>query len=314
MADRVSAWFVGVVLVLAGATMLLWWRSGPHTAIEHAVALLIITCPCALGLATPLAVVVAIGRAAGRGILIKGGEALEALARRGTIVFDKTGTLTRGELRVQEYHGPPALRALIAQAEAGSSHPIAGALARHLAPPGARLPTVEAGSFESFLGGGVRARADVMRLLDAGVSRVVVGSAAVKTPDQVAQWIAEFSAEKICCAFDVAASGGERYEVRVEGWMKGSGVSLEAALQALAGRGLRHALITDIARDGVLAGPNLALTQSVRRRFPDLALQASGGVSSLDDLATLKSAGAAGAIVGRALYEKKFTLEDALGR
>lgn len=163
-------------------------------------------------------------------------------------------------------------------------------------------------------GGGVRARADVMRLLDAGVSRVVVGSAAVKTPDQVAQWIAQFGAEKICCAFDVAASDGERYEVRVEGWMKGSGVSLDAALQALVGRGLRHALITDIARDGVLAGPNLALTQSVRRRFPDIALQASGGVASLDDLAALKETGASGAIVGRALYEKKFTLEEALGR
>ena len=105
LADRLSAWFVVAVLGLAAVTLLVWLRLDPAHAVDHAVALLIVSCPCALGLATPLAVAAAIGRAARAGILIKGGDALEQLARSGRMILDKTGTLTEGRLSVVQWHG-----------------------------------------------------------------------------------------------------------------------------------------------------------------------------------------------------------------
>ena len=162
-------------------------------------------------------------------------------------------------------------------------------------------------------GGGVRSASDVASLLDLGVARVVVGSAAAKRPDDVLQWVEQFGADKICAAFDVRARA-EDYIVATQGWVESSGVTLEDAVARFPAGTLRHALVTDVSRDGMLGGPNTALYADLAVRFPDLSVQASGGVAALADLQALKSAGAAGAIVGRALYEKRFTLEDALAR
>lgn len=128
MADRAAAWFVPAVLILAAATVLIWWGRAPSLAIEHAVALLIVTCPCALGLATPLAVVASIGRAARCGMLVKGGDVLEQLAQPGMMVLDKTGTLTQGRGSVVQWHGDDEARALAAAVERDVLHPVARAL------------------------------------------------------------------------------------------------------------------------------------------------------------------------------------------
>jgi phosphoribosylformimino-5-aminoimidazole carboxamide ribotide isomerase len=162
------------------------------------------------------------------------------------------------------------------------------------------------------VGGGVRARADVERLLNAGVARVVVGSAAVQRPDEVRQWIADLGLDAICLALDVKETTEGVYEVAVRGWTEGSGMTLEAALDLYPEGTLRHVLITDVSRDGILAGPNVPLLKSVVERRPDLQLQASGGVATLEDLKVLSANGAAGAIVGRAIYEGRFTVEEAL--
>lgn len=185
-------------------------------------------------------------------------------------------------------------------AEAGSprQHALVGELASSTA---AKIQT----------GGGVRERADVERLLEAGAARVVVGSAAVKRPDDVRAWIADFGLDRLCVALDVKTDGAEP-EVAVHGWTKSSGLTLAAALDLYAEGALRHVLITDVSRDGALTGPNLHLLADVIRRRPDLAVQASGGVATLADLPALAEIGAAGAIVGRALYEGRFTLEQAL--
>ncbi len=133
LADRWAARFVVVVLSAAAASLVVWSVvAGPEVAIEHVVALLVVTCPCALGLATPLAVTVAIGRAARAGLLIRGGDALEAAAlepgAHGTIFLDKTGTLTSGALRVVHHVAPPEVDAVVAAAEATTTHPIGRAL------------------------------------------------------------------------------------------------------------------------------------------------------------------------------------------
>ncbi len=160
-------------------------------------------------------------------------------------------------------------------------------------------------------GGGVRQWGEVSALLDAGASRVVVGSAALQRADEVRHWIESFGLDRVCCAFD-ARPVGRKLEVVVRGWTAGSGPTLQDALALYPPETLRHVLVTDVSRDGVLSGANVELTASLVRSRPDLAVQASGGVASLLDLEALRVAGAAAAIVGRAFYEREFTLEDAL--
>lgn len=162
-------------------------------------------------------------------------------------------------------------------------------------------------------GGGVRSRDDVLALFDVGAARVVVGSMAARKPEEVRCWIEDFGPEKICCAFDVRPAVAGRYFAAVGGWAEDSGVSLASLLACYPSGELRHVLVTDISRDGALSGPNAGLISTIIASRPDLSVQASGGVSSLSDLRALRKAGAAGAIVGRALYEKKFTLEAARG-
>ncbi len=160
-------------------------------------------------------------------------------------------------------------------------------------------------------GGGVRSRADVAALLEAGVSRAVAGSLAVTDPETVAGWLAEFGAERITLALDVRADG-DRYVPALKGWTEAADVDLWAALDRYPAGTVRHLLVTDVGRDGALTGPNLDLLAQIVARRPDLAVQASGGVAALSDLAAARALGCAGAIVGRALYEGRFTVEQAL--
>ncbi|MEA2566005.1 MAG: copper-transporting P-type ATPase [Actinomycetota bacterium] len=136
LADRIAAVFVPIVLALAGLTFLGWWAFGADAGkgILAAVAVLIVACPCALGLATPMAIMVGTGRGANLGVLIKGGEVLERSRVVDTMVMDKTGTLTTGRLVLTDVVPAPGvtgadLLALVAAAEAGSEHPVGQALA-----------------------------------------------------------------------------------------------------------------------------------------------------------------------------------------
>ena len=160
-------------------------------------------------------------------------------------------------------------------------------------------------------GGGVRARADVDALLAAGVSRVVVGSLAVTAPDQVADWLSDLGPDRLTLAFDIKLEDGVPVPA-LKGWSQSSGVDLWTALDRYPPGTLTHVLITDVGRDGALTGPNLDLLAEVRRRRPDLKIQASGGVSSLDDLAACRDLDCDGAIVGRAIYEGRFSAAEAI--
>ena len=131
-ADRLAVWFVSIVVSLAVMTFGFWLMRDPAHAAEHAVALLIVACPCALGLATPLTLAVTIGRAAGRGILIKGGAALERMAEPATILLDKTGTVTLGKTTLVSWHGDESITPLVAAIESHSSHRVAKALTESL--------------------------------------------------------------------------------------------------------------------------------------------------------------------------------------
>lgn len=179
-----------------------------------------------------------------------------------------------------------------------------------------QTPLVERLARESGLrvqtGGGIRDEAQIAALLAAGVQRVIVGSLAVREPDRVRGWLGRFGPERIILSPDVRLDAAGIPRVAAAGWQESTGVALDDLLAGFLPAGLVHILCTDISRDGRLSGPNTALYAGLARRFPALQIQASGGVSSLDDLRALRVTGAAGAIVGRALYERKFTLKEAL--
>ena len=161
-------------------------------------------------------------------------------------------------------------------------------------------------------GGGVRDEADISAILDAGASRVVIGSLAVRQPNRVLGWLERFGSDRITIALDARADEAGVFRLPVHGWTEASGLALFDLLQRYAAAGLRHLLCTDIARDGMLAGLNLDLYAEIAARFPEVAVQASGGVASLHDVAGARAAGAGGAILGKALLEGRFTLSGAL--
>ena len=173
LADRVAAVFVPIVLVIAAATFVGWWWLGPEPALVHAltnaVAVLVIACPCAMGLATPTAIMVATGRGAEYGVLIRSAAALERLSDATTIVVDKTGTLTVGRLALTEVVvAEPGISeaevlALAAAAEQGSEHPIGVALVARAKDLGLALPAL--GAFVTVPGQGVDALATEGRVL-----------------------------------------------------------------------------------------------------------------------------------------------------
>jgi P-type Cu+ transporter len=172
LADRISAVFVPAVIGVAAATFLVWLMFGPEPALTFAllntVAVLIIACPCAMGLATPTSIMVGTGKGAEAGILIKGGEALEGAHKLDTVVLDKTGTLTRGEPQltdvvVKNGISEEGLLRLVASAERTSEHPLGEAIVRGAKDHG--LPLAEAAMFEAVSGGGIRARVEGREVL-----------------------------------------------------------------------------------------------------------------------------------------------------
>jgi P-type Cu+ transporter len=172
LADRISAVFVPVVIGVAAATFSVWLLFGPEPALTFAllnsVAVLIIACPCAMGLATPTSIMVGTGKGAESGILIRGGEALEGARKLDTVVLDKTGTLTRGTPELTDVvvldgmHEEELLR-LVVSAERGSEHPLGESIVRATTHRG--LPLAELEEFEAVSVGGIRARVDGRRLL-----------------------------------------------------------------------------------------------------------------------------------------------------
>ncbi len=172
LADKVSAYFVPSVMIIAIIAFVLWFDFGPEPRLTNAllvfVAVMIIACPCALGLATPTAITVAVGAAAGKGVLIKGGEVIEQLARINAVVFDKTGTLTRGKLEVTDVvtadgFTSDELLQLAASAESVSEHPLAGAVVSRARERGLELKSP--GRFTAIPGKGIDAEIDGKSLI-----------------------------------------------------------------------------------------------------------------------------------------------------
>lgn len=160
------------------------------------------------------------------------------------------------------------------------------------------------------VGGGLRDGTVIDELLRAGVARVVIGSAALTDPVETREWLRRFGSEAIVLAFDVRLDADGVPRCTTHGWQRQSALSLWEGVARFADDGLRHVLCTDVARDGALTGPNLALYSEAQRRFPTIAWQASGGVSGAADLHALAATGVSAAISGRALLDERITREE----
>ncbi|MCL1041363.1 1-(5-phosphoribosyl)-5-[(5-phosphoribosylamino)methylideneamino]imidazole-4-carboxamide isomerase [Shewanella marisflavi] len=162
------------------------------------------------------------------------------------------------------------------------------------------------------VGGGIRSEVQVKELLELGVKRVVIGSLAVKQPELVQGWLKTYGSDAICLALDVNINEAGEKIVAVSGWQSGGGKTLESLVAAFAPYGLKHALVTDISRDGTLQGSNTELYQEIAQRYPDIAWQASGGIASLEDVAAVRDSGASGIIIGKALLINNFNVKEAI--
>lgn len=160
------------------------------------------------------------------------------------------------------------------------------------------------------LGGGIRDNATLEYWFDAGVARCVIGSVAVTDPAIVKSWLKTYSGDKIVLALDVRFDEQGIPRLSTHGWTKRSSVSLWNAVDEYLEFGLQNVLCTDISRDGALNGPNLELYDEFASRYPQLSLQASGGVRNITDLEQAAQTGASAAITGRALLDGRISRQE----
>ncbi len=290
LADRVSAVFIPAVFVVAAATLALWLLSGSATsfAFGAAISVLIIACPCALGLATPTALMAGTGRGAQLGLLIKGPEALEQAGRLQTIALDKTGTLTTGEMSLAEFsvgHGQDADAALarVAAAEHGSEHPIARALVGAAEERG--LTPAEAQFFMNHDGRGVEAMIDGARVL-VGSPRFLKENGAADPAPELAEAIASGAASGRTV---IAASWNKQVQAvaTVGDQLK---PAARAAVDALKAEGLTPVILTGDGRAAAEAvGAALGIADVRAEILPEekaaavAALRGEGGVAMAGD-------------------------------
>ncbi|TKR33037.1 1-(5-phosphoribosyl)-5-[(5-phosphoribosylamino)methylideneamino] imidazole-4-carboxamide isomerase [Luteimonas gilva] len=161
-------------------------------------------------------------------------------------------------------------------------------------------------------GGGVREESDIERLLAAGADRIVVGSLSVNEPHRVEAWLRRYGNDKITVALDARRTDDGRWFPATHGWTRQSERSLADVVRFYAHNGLRHLLCTDIARDGMLSGPNFPLYALLRQWAPQVAVQASGGARDLGDVREARRAGCAGIVLGKSLLEGRVGLAEAL--
>jgi len=273
LVDRIAGRFVSVVTIAAAIVFAAWALVSPALGAEHAMALLIVRCPCALALATPLAVTVALGRAARGGILVKGADALERLATPGTLFVDKTGTLTEGRLAIATWLGDLDARPLAAAVEAGSAHPIARAFGD--------ASDLKATEVREELGHGISGVV--------GGRRVLVGAPAWIRPrctrhQDVDRWIAEIANRG---ETPIAIAVGDRI-VAVAGLADPLRGDAKSALERLARLGWQIELLSgDDPRVVARIGEELGLDPA----------RCAGGISPEMKLARVEAARASGPVV-----------------
>jgi Cu+-exporting ATPase len=305
LADRVSAVFVPVVILFAIATLVTWLlvSGDADRAFTAAVAVLVISCPCALGLATPLAILVGTGRGAQMGILIRGGQVLEDARKVGVVVLDKTGTVTEGRMSVGAVHAPglddeqlAELVAVAASAEAGSEHPIGRAIAdattKHRTVSGFRA--IPGQGVTATIAGKGRAPSTVVwvgsrRLFDevpqdlqrkadqveeSGATAVFVGRASAPEPDAMIPVRTPVAAEAVVEVRDTVKAGAAEAVARMKGL--GLGVVLLTGDNERSARAIAAEVGIDDVRAEVLPGDKAEVIRTLQAGGRRVAMVGDG--------------------------------------
>ena len=270
LADAISAYFVPVVISIAIATFAVWFVAGPTPtltqALVSAVAVLIIACPCALGLATPLSIMVGTGKGARAGILIRSAEALETAHKLDTIVLDKTGTITAGKPALTDVHVTGTLPknellTLVAAAESDSEHPIASAVVAGARDRGINLPTVSA--FDSITGKGVRATVAGLSVLVGTATLLAENGIATAELEHISAGLAAAGKTPLLAAVDGQPAG----VLAVADTVKDDSVAAIAALRKL---GLQVVMITgDNARTAAAIARQVGVERVLAEVLPE---------------------------------------------
>jgi phosphoribosylformimino-5-aminoimidazole carboxamide ribotide isomerase len=154
-------------------------------------------------------------------------------------------------------------------------------------------------------GGGIRKSEDAEELFNCGVDKIILGSISVTDKPEFENIIVNYGAAKIICAVD-----SQKEMLKVKGWTEETGISIYEHISYCKEMGINTFLCTDIERDGMLIGPNFNLYEKLNKKFPDIQIIASGGVSSINDLIKLNSSGIYGVVTGKAIYENKINLKE----
>lgn len=217
--------------------------------------------------------------------------------------------LTKGDYDTKKVYNESPVEVAKAFEGAGLTHvhvvDLDGARAKHIVNAKVLEKIATKTALQVDFGGGIKSAADLQTAFDCGAAQVTLGSIAVTAPDLVGEWLDVFGSERLILGADA-----KNRRIATHGWEQDSGIDVLGFVKDYAQKGFEYVLCTDVAKDGMLAGPSLELYYELLEELPEIALIASGGVTTLDDLYQLEELGCAAAIIGKAIYEGKISLKE----
>ena len=217
--------------------------------------------------------------------------------------------LTKGDYDTKKVYNESPVEVAKAFEGAGLTHvhvvDLDGARAKHIVNAKVLEQIATQTSLQVDFGGGIKSETDLQTALDCGASQVTLGSIAVSEPELELEWLEKFGAEQLILGADA-----KNRRIATHGWEQDSGLDVIDFIKEYAQKGFKYVLCTDVAKDGMLAGPSLELYYEILEQLPELSLVASGGVTTMDDIYQCAELGCTAAIIGKAIYENKLSLKE----
>ena len=217
--------------------------------------------------------------------------------------------LTKGDYDTKKVYNESPVEVAKAFEGAGLTHvhvvDLDGARAKHIVNAKVLEQIATQTSLQVDFGGGIKSETDLQTAIDCGASQVTLGSIAVSEPELVREWLEKFGAEQLILGADA-----KNRRIATHGWEQDSGLDVIDFIKDYAQKGFEYVLCTDVAKDGMLAGPSLELYYEILEQLPEISLVASGGVTTMDDIYQCAELGCTAAIIGKAIYENKLSLKE----